>query len=273
MEGGAAGPIAQRSVTHCLPTPSKIFPRPGMRAQEPYRRECVRVTAQEESREGEDRRRLAGSRGINRLQARFGVVSAARKRSQVLLRRSLEVAQCIASETSMPRTSSKPAPAQRFERHRGCRFAAKTQSPNLEAARLWNCGSFCKRCKPCASATFRCEWRAISWDVMGKVADTFNEIVAANQRMARQLERVGQVVGREGRTRQRVRFGLSEGAWGEMEILGQFADRRSTVADDRSDARHRRGGAGRSFAHRCARRRRPPAEGRVPALGRDRQHA
>ena len=53
--------------------------------------------------------------------------------------------------------------------------------------------------------------------IMGKVADTFNEIVAANQRMARQLERVGQVVGREGKTRRRVRFGLSEGAWGEME--------------------------------------------------------
>jgi len=53
--------------------------------------------------------------------------------------------------------------------------------------------------------------------IMGKVADTFNEIVAANERIARQLERVGQVVGREGKTRQRVRFGLSEGAWGEME--------------------------------------------------------
>jgi HAMP domain-containing protein/CheY-like chemotaxis protein len=51
----------------------------------------------------------------------------------------------------------------------------------------------------------------------GKIADTFNEIVAANERMAHQLERVGQVVGREGKTRQRVRFGLSEGAWGEME--------------------------------------------------------
>jgi HAMP domain-containing protein len=53
--------------------------------------------------------------------------------------------------------------------------------------------------------------------IMGKVADTFNEIVTANQRIARQLERVGQVVGREGKTRQRVRFGLSDGAWGEME--------------------------------------------------------
>ncbi len=53
--------------------------------------------------------------------------------------------------------------------------------------------------------------------IIGKIADTFNEIAATNQRMAKQLERVGQVVGREGRTRQRVRFGLSDGAWGEME--------------------------------------------------------
>jgi HAMP domain-containing protein/signal transduction histidine kinase/DNA-binding response OmpR family regulator len=53
--------------------------------------------------------------------------------------------------------------------------------------------------------------------LMGKIADTFNDIVAANQRMAQQVERVGQVVGREGKTRQRVKFGLSDGAWGEME--------------------------------------------------------
>jgi HAMP domain-containing protein/CheY-like chemotaxis protein len=53
--------------------------------------------------------------------------------------------------------------------------------------------------------------------IMGKIADTFNEIVAANERMAMQLEHVGQVVGREGRTRQRVRFGVTSGAWAEME--------------------------------------------------------
>src|SRR6266566_1300470 len=51
----------------------------------------------------------------------------------------------------------------------------------------------------------------------GKIADTFNEIVAANERMAQQLEQVGHIVGREGKTRQRVRFGLSAGAWGAME--------------------------------------------------------
>ncbi|HXB78423.1 MAG TPA: HAMP domain-containing protein [Bradyrhizobium sp.] len=51
----------------------------------------------------------------------------------------------------------------------------------------------------------------------GKIADTFNEIVAANQRMAQQLERVGQVVGREGKTRQRLKFGLASGSWADME--------------------------------------------------------
>ena len=53
--------------------------------------------------------------------------------------------------------------------------------------------------------------------IEGKIADSFNEIVAANQTLARQLEGVGQVVGREGRTRKRVKLGFSYGAWGEME--------------------------------------------------------
>src|SRR5438093_2054689 len=53
--------------------------------------------------------------------------------------------------------------------------------------------------------------------IEGKIADTFNEIVAANQRMAEQLERVGQVVGREGKTRQRVKFDLTSGSWADME--------------------------------------------------------
>jgi HAMP domain-containing protein/CheY-like chemotaxis protein/signal transduction histidine kinase len=51
----------------------------------------------------------------------------------------------------------------------------------------------------------------------GKIADVFNEIIEANQRFSSQLERVGEVVGREGKTRQRVKVGVSSGAWGEME--------------------------------------------------------
>src|SRR6059058_3280247 len=45
--------------------------------------------------------------------------------------------------------------------------------------------------------------------IEGKIADAFNEIVAANERMAKQLENIGQIVGREGKTRQRVRLGVS----------------------------------------------------------------
>ena len=51
----------------------------------------------------------------------------------------------------------------------------------------------------------------------GKIADTVNEIIASNAKMARELERVGTVVGKQGKTRQRVKFGREHGAWGEME--------------------------------------------------------
>src|SRR6478609_1126824 len=53
--------------------------------------------------------------------------------------------------------------------------------------------------------------------VAGKIADNFNDIVAANERMSRELERVGEMVGREGKTRHRVKFGLASGAWSDME--------------------------------------------------------
>ncbi|WP_421579074.1 HAMP domain-containing protein [Shinella sp. M31] len=59
----------------------------------------------------------------------------------------------------------------------------------------------------------------------GKVADALNDIIAANERMAQQLEHVGQVVGRDGRTSTRVRFGLSDGRWSEMEgSINQLID-------------------------------------------------
>ena len=52
----------------------------------------------------------------------------------------------------------------------------------------------------------------------GKIADTFNDIVAANQHMSQELKRVGHVVGKQGKTRERTRFHESRGAWGEMEV-------------------------------------------------------
>jgi len=65
------------------------------------------------------------------------------------------------------------------------------------------------------------DWQGL-W---GKVADTFNDIVAANERMAQQLDRVGQTVGREGKTKQRLRMGTAVGAWGGMESsINQLID-------------------------------------------------
>ena len=81
-----------------------------------------------------------------------------------------------------------------------------------------------------------------------------------------------QVVGREGKTRQRVKFGLSSGAWGEME--GSV----NTLIDDllwpttevtRAIAAVAQGDLLQTVQPR---RRRPPAEGRVPAVGQHRQH-
>ncbi len=53
--------------------------------------------------------------------------------------------------------------------------------------------------------------------IAGKVADTFNEIVASSQRMAREIERAGQMVGKEGKTRHRVSVDRRSGSWGAME--------------------------------------------------------
>ncbi len=47
--------------------------------------------------------------------------------------------------------------------------------------------------------------------IAGKVADTFNEVVALNQRMSRELGRLRESVGREGRNDQRASLGEVEG--------------------------------------------------------------
>ena len=58
-----------------------------------------------------------------------------------------------------------------------------------------------------------------SWTgIPGKIADTFNTIVSANQQMAREMRRVGNAVGKEGRTRERIDLYEGRGAWGEMEV-------------------------------------------------------
>ncbi|HTA16766.1 MAG TPA: HAMP domain-containing protein, partial [bacterium] len=51
----------------------------------------------------------------------------------------------------------------------------------------------------------------------GKIADTFNEVVDLNQRMAHELGRLGQTVGKEGKIQQRASLGRGSGAWADME--------------------------------------------------------
>jgi HAMP domain-containing protein len=57
------------------------------------------------------------------------------------------------------------------------------------------------------------------WDgIAGKLAQSFNEIVSSNRRLASELARVGQKVGREGQTRQRITPANRQGAWSGMEL-------------------------------------------------------
>src|SRR5207237_3100630 len=55
------------------------------------------------------------------------------------------------------------------------------------------------------------EWTGVA----GKVADTFNDVVEMNERMAKELERLGRVVGKEGKLSQRASLGDVSGAWAD----------------------------------------------------------
>lgn len=53
------------------------------------------------------------------------------------------------------------------------------------------------------------EWTGIA----GRVSDTFNDVIALNERMASELSRVAKVVGKEGRLDQRATLGDVSGSW------------------------------------------------------------
>jgi HAMP domain-containing protein len=58
-----------------------------------------------------------------------------------------------------------------------------------------------------------------AWEgVPGKIADRFNEIVGFNQEMARELGRMAEVVGKEGKLSRRMRIARTRGAWGDMQV-------------------------------------------------------
>jgi len=51
--------------------------------------------------------------------------------------------------------------------------------------------------------------------LVGKVADAFNDVIAINQRMSRELERMSRVVGKEGRIGQRISLGTLSDGWAD----------------------------------------------------------
>src|SRR5215475_10454045 len=51
--------------------------------------------------------------------------------------------------------------------------------------------------------------------VLGKIADTFNTVIETNERMTRELERIGRVVGKEGRITQRASLGEVTNSWAD----------------------------------------------------------
>jgi HAMP domain-containing protein/signal transduction histidine kinase/CheY-like chemotaxis protein len=65
------------------------------------------------------------------------------------------------------------------------------------------------------------------WDgIAGKVADTFNEVIERNERLANELERMSRVVGKEGKLTQRASLGDVSGSWAEA------VDSVNTLIDD-----------------------------------------
>ena len=63
--------------------------------------------------------------------------------------------------------------------------------------------------------------------VPGKIADTFNAVIEANERMTRELERIGRVVGKEGRIAQRASIGEVTNSWADA--IGSIAARCSSI--------------------------------------------
>ena len=61
------------------------------------------------------------------------------------------------------------------------------------------------------SAQLPDDWTGIA----GKVADTFNDVIRLNERLTQELARIGRVVGKEGRIRQRASLGEASGSWAD----------------------------------------------------------
>src|SRR5256714_4048536 len=65
------------------------------------------------------------------------------------------------------------------------------------------------------------EWTGVA----GKVADAFSDVLELNERMARELERLSRVVGKEGKISQRAALGDVSGSWAaSVESVNELID-------------------------------------------------
>ncbi|TAK39599.1 MAG: response regulator [Lysobacteraceae bacterium] len=111
----------------------------------------------------------------------------------------------IESSTTRRRTRAAAAPATRQAKAKAGAPPAEPLLRLLAAMQEVNAGDFDAHLPP-------------HWDgIEGKLAAAFNDIVRQNKRMAAELARVGQKVGRQGQTRQRMAPANRQGAWAEME--------------------------------------------------------
>ena len=106
----------------------------------------------------------------------------------------------------------------------------------------------------------------------GRIAEAFNQALAHDERISREVGRLSASVGKEGRLKQRMSLPGAIGGWAEQGRFAQHADRRPGAADHRDRAHDRRRRQGRPRPVDGAGGRRPPAQGRVPALGQAGQH-
>src|SRR6202045_1248869 len=105
---------------------------------------------------------------------------------------------------------------------RGARTASSSHSENgqldskqlLTALLAFKRGDF--------SARLPEDWTGVA----GKIADTFNDVIAKNEQMTQELERIGRVVGKEGRITQRASLGDVSNSW-----AGAVASVNSLIGD------------------------------------------
>src|SRR6202163_1859392 len=111
------------------------------------------------------------------------------------------------------------------DKHNGLRLNGDGVDPKqlLSALTAFKRGDFAARLPD--------DWTGVA----GKIADTFNDVIATNQRMARELERIGTVVGKQGRITQRASLGDVSDSWADAigsvnDLIGDLVQPTSEMA-------------------------------------------